>query len=196
MTQLTILLPAAGASRRMRGRDKLVEEIGGQPLLRRQVIVALGTGTPVLVTLPAEDGARARALAGLDCTRVTVGDPAEGMAASLRAGHAAADAGHALMVLLPDMPDLTTDDLARMIARFSTHPDTVLRATSEDGVDGHPVILPARQRARIPALRGDTGARSLIANEKVARLALPGNRATTDLDTPEAWARWRARQAG
>ena len=39
-----ILIPAAGGSTRMRGRDKLLEDVGGTPLLARQVRVALSTG--------------------------------------------------------------------------------------------------------------------------------------------------------
>ncbi|WP_412506377.1 NTP transferase domain-containing protein, partial [Roseovarius sp. SYSU LYC5161] len=52
MADLVILLPAAGASARMEGPDKLLEPVDGMPLLRRQVLMALATGAPVLVTLP------------------------------------------------------------------------------------------------------------------------------------------------
>ena len=34
MGSVAILIPAAGASSRMRGRDKLLEPVRGQPLLR------------------------------------------------------------------------------------------------------------------------------------------------------------------
>ena len=49
-----ILIPAAGRSSRMRGRDKLLEQVGGIPLLRLRVEAALATGHQVLVTLPVE----------------------------------------------------------------------------------------------------------------------------------------------
>ncbi|MCV6595140.1 MAG: NTP transferase domain-containing protein, partial [Silicimonas sp.] len=60
-----LALPAAGASSRMRGRDKLLEPIGGVPLLRRQALAALTTGCPVLVTLPEGNEPRRAALEGL-----------------------------------------------------------------------------------------------------------------------------------
>ena len=38
---------------------------------------------------------------------------------------------------------------------------------------------------------GDDGARDLLKGETVTSVPLPGDHATLDLDTPEAWARWR-----
>ena len=50
---LPILILAAGQSSRMRGRDKLLEEIDGVPLLRRQVDMARAAGLgSVFVTVP------------------------------------------------------------------------------------------------------------------------------------------------
>lgn len=192
---LVILLPAAGASARMRGADKLLETLGGTPLLARQAARALETGARVIVTLRPGDTARAAALRPLACARlalVDVPDAAEGMAASLRAGIAALPPGaEAVMILPPDMPDLTTEDLARVIDARAAHPDAILRATSADGRPGHPVIFPARLFPAIAALRGDTGARVILAAESPVSIALPGSHALTDLDTPEDWAAWR-----
>ena len=41
MSNFPILILAAGQSRRMRGRDKLMEVVEGQPLIRRQAEMAL-----------------------------------------------------------------------------------------------------------------------------------------------------------
>lgn len=197
---VAIVLPAAGASRRMRGPDKLLEPVDDMPLLRRQALAALATGAPVLVTLPEPEGARGAALDGLGVVRVAVPDAAEGMAASLRRAAAALPAGTgAAMIVLPDLPEITTDDLrALLAARAAALPATpVIRATAADGTPGHPVILPARLFPRLATLRGDAGARALLAGETVRAVALPANRATTGLDTPEAWAAWRrARSEG
>ena len=53
-----ILILAAGASSRMRGRDKLLQPIRGKPILRMVVDMALATGAPVMVTLPPASGPR------------------------------------------------------------------------------------------------------------------------------------------
>jgi CTP:molybdopterin cytidylyltransferase MocA len=191
--EVAVLLPAAGASRRMRGRDKLLEEVRGRALLRERAEVALSVSDDVLVTLPPEGAARAAVLDGLPVARRVVARAAEGMAASLRAGadRARARAAAGLMVLLPDMPDLTAGDLATALAAFDGR--AILRATSQDGRPGHPVIFPAAILPEMAALAGDEGARALLSRHPVIFCALPAERAITDLDTPEAWAAWRAR---
>lgn len=196
MTTVTILIPAAGFARRMRGADKLLEPVAGEAMLHRQARLALATGAPVLVTLPPDAGARAQALGELAVTRVVVADPGEGMAASMRAGVAAVAPGAAgLMILLADLPELEADDLRGMIAAFAAAPDGILRATSATGAPGHPVIFPADLLAELAQVAGDTGARDVIGRhrDRLRDHALPGERAITDLDTPEAWAAWRAR---
>ena len=189
-----ILLPAAGASSRMRGRDKLLELVAGQPLLHVMAARACQVSAHVAVTLGAGQDARAQALTGLHVHPLTI-EATEGMAASLRAGAFWALQGPAsrLMVLLPDMPDLTTDDLRHLIADAAHHPDRPLRATSIDGRPGHPVILPRKLWPAMTQLQGDMGARALMAAHPPRFCALPGQRALTDLDTPEDWARWRGR---
>jgi len=191
---VAILVPAAGASRRMRGRDKLMEEVRGRPLLADRVAVALDLDADVLVTVPPGGAARAQALAPLMGPRLwveEVPDAGEGMAASLRRGAKWAEArgAGAVMVLLPDLPDLTGADLRAVWDAFDGQ--RILRATAEDGRAGHPVVFPARLLPEMAALRGDEGARVILAAHDVARVALPGCRAVTDLDTPEDWAAWR-----
>ncbi len=187
-----ILLCAAGASGRMRGADKLLEPVAGVALLRRQALAGLATGTRVLVTLPPDRPRRAAALDGLAVEPVPVPDAAEGLAASIRAGVAAARGG-ALLVMLADMPDIGAEDLALLIAGHAAAPDAVIRAAAEDGRPGHPVLFPARMAAALAGLRGDRGARDLLRAEMPVLVPLPGCRALTDLDTPEDWAAWRAR---
>ena len=106
-----ILILAAGSSSRMRGADKLLEEIEGDPLLTRSARVALATGCPVTVTLPPDRPARLAALQGLAVTPIIVTDAARGMAASLIAGLRALPAASPVLMVLADLPDLTTEDL-------------------------------------------------------------------------------------
>lgn len=189
-----ILLLAAGSSSRMRGGDKLLEPVGGEPLLTRIARAALATGAPVTVTLPPDRPARLAALAGLTVAQVTVPDPAQGMSASLAAGLAAIPAGRGVLLLLADLPEITAQDLSHLLALWQQEPEAILRATAEDGTPGHPVCFPPDLRDDLLTLRGDAGARAVLIRHR-ARLRtvpLPGTRATTDLDTPEDWAAWRA----
>ncbi len=186
-----ILIPAAGSSSRMRGGDKLLEQVDGTPQLARAATAALATGCPVAVTLRPDDAARTAVLAGLAVTLIPVPDAATGMSASLRRGAAACPPGHALMVLPADMPDIGAMDLGRMLAAQQVHPDRILRATGQDGRPGNPVLFPPRLVPRFADLTGDEGARRLLPGESLVPVVLPMRRALTDLDTPEDWATWR-----
>lgn len=180
----------------MRGGDKLLERIAGKPLLRVMLQrAARATDGPVLCTLPGPDHPRAACLDGLKVLPVFVADAAEGMGASIRAGVAALPDGcDAVMILPADLPELTEVDLARMLSVQAAQPGAILRAIDCDGRPGHPVVFPADLFASLAACRGDTGARDLLRDHagRVVTVPLPDRHATTDLDTPEDWAAWRA----
>ena len=190
---MRLVLLAAGASRRMAGRDKLLERVDGVALLRRQALAALAAGVgPVAVTLPQPFGARGLALEGLAVTLLAVPKAAEGMSASLRASAIWA-AGEALMLCPADMPEITAEDFATMARAYDGAP---LRAVDQDGNTGHPVVLPPALLGLVGALAGDKGARSILREHPPRAVPLPGRHATLDLDTPEDWAAWRALRPG
>lgn len=190
---LHILILAAGRASRMQGRDKLLEPINGEPLLVRMLRLALETGCPVHVVLPPDRPLRIAAIGALPVHRVIAEHAADGMSESLKAGLAALPHTVAVMVLLADLPEIDSADLKAMIAAHHAHPAAIIRATSQAGTPGHPVIFPGRLRADLVALSGDEGARLLLKRhaEAVVPVALPDEHATTDLDTPDDWAQWR-----
>lgn len=196
---LAIVILAAGQSSRMRGQDKLLEQVAQKPLLAVMAQRALATGLAIYVCLPNDTGARHRMLAALDVTLIAVPDAPLGMSHSLRAGiRALPPQISAAMILPADMPELTSDDLATMAQAYLDAPiGHILRGATADGRAGHPVIFPRSYFAEILALTGDTGARSVIgANaSQVLQVLLPNQHALTDLDTPESWTQWRATQS-
>ncbi|MCB2093427.1 MAG: nucleotidyltransferase family protein [Rhodobacteraceae bacterium] len=200
MATVDILIPAAGSSRRMAGRDKLLETVGGVEQLRRVAAMAASFafdhGSHVHVTIPATgpfNPARKRALMGLRVAILALPDAHEGMAASLRAGAWAARDAEGLLVLPADMPEIDRADLDRMTAVFGEDSHYPLRATTEDGAPGHPVIFPRRLLGELMVLSGDQGGRAVLRDEEVRTCPLAGQRARVDLDTQEDWENWRAR---
>ncbi|MFN7003370.1 MAG: NTP transferase domain-containing protein [Roseinatronobacter sp.] len=191
-----ILLPAAGASRRMRGGDKLLEPVQGRAVLRLMAERACSVALHVAITLRPDDADRHAAVAGLPLTLLEVPDASEGMAASLRAGAVWAMGlpVEALMIALPDMPDITAGDMRALIADHAHHPAQPLRASDLARHAGHPTILPRNLFPEMLRLSGDTGARNLLRTHPSRLYPLPGSRALDDLDTPEDWAKWRAGQ--
>ncbi|WP_425090367.1 nucleotidyltransferase family protein [Tropicimonas sp. S265A] len=197
MTDRIVIL-AAGQSTRMRGADKLLEDVAGQPVLRRLAITALSLGWPVHVALPAADHPRTKALEGLEVEVHAVPEAAEGMGATLRemARNLGADTS-GLLVMLGDMPDIDTQDLARLVAARDAQPDAAIwRAATRDGAPGHPILFAGETLPAFDRLSGDDGGRAVVKAfaDRVHLVPLPGVRARLDLDTPEDWARWRASQ--
>ena len=195
MTPL-IAIPAAGMSSRMKGRDKLLVPIEGIPLLRRQTNAALATGLNVLVLIRPDDTERRDALPNDPKLQIsTVSDAAEGMAATLRSAAAAAN-NQPLLILLPDVPGVTTEDIQCVLTAFADHQGTkVVRASDAEGRPGTPICLPANVLSRFLTLKGDEGGRAALKAEEVELIRFNTNRATRDLNTPEDWAEWRAEHA-
>ena len=196
MAPLTLLIPAAGASLRMRGGDKLLELVDGVPMLRHQARLARAVCDRVLVALRPNDAARRAVIRDLALTLIDVADAETGMAASVRAG-AARCAGRAMMILPADMPELTLADLRAVIGVYDQKPNQIIRATAQDGTPGHPVIFPPDCLPMLRVVQGDEGARSVLAanRHRIHLIALPDQHALTDLDTPEDWANWRSNRS-
>lgn len=195
-TMPNILVLAAGQSSRMRGRDKLLEKIDGEPLLHRTVRQAVGTGARVFVTVPWDNYARGEAIAELPVVQIVVPDSDDGLSESLKTGVEAMPDGP-VMVLLGDLPELTSNDLKLVAQSIIDHPDAVAwRGATAQGKAGHPVVLSSDLRPSVSDLTGDEGAGKLLRGlgDQVVLVPLPDRRALTDLDTPEDWAAWRAAQ--
>lgn len=199
MTDMPIVVLAAGQSSRMRGDDKLLQMIDGETLLHRQARIAREvTRGAVLVALPAAPHPRYDTLKGLDVTPIPVPEALEGMNASLRTSFAALPDGvPSAMLLLADLPELTAEDL-RLVTRISREEREYLiwRGCTEDGKPGHPIVFSAALFPEFARLSGDGGGREVVAaaGNQVRLVPLPGQRARLDLDTPEEWAEWRGRR--
>lgn len=192
---IAIIILAAGSSSRMRGRDKLLEDIDGIPLLRRTVLRAAATGMAITVALPAAPHPRYAAVAGLGVKVVPVAEAQQGMGTSLRAAIASLPPDtRAVMVMLADMPDLTSDDLDTILHVVDLNSETLIwRATTQDGAAGHPTVFRDTLFAALKAVEGDTGGSAVVKthSDQTLLVSLPDTHARTDLDTPEDWAEWR-----
>ena len=196
MRRSAILIPAAGASSRMAPRDKLMEAVGGVPLLRDRALAALATEAPVVVTVPPDRPERRRAIEDLPLRIVVVPDAAEGMGTSIAAGASALRDVPGVLILPADMPAIRTADLAALLDAFEAEPTAIHRGASRSR-PGHPVVFPQDLIEPLTRLRGDEGARAILRGNagRVRLHPLPDDAALIDLDTPEAWEEWRAQSS-
>ena len=190
---IPVLILAAGQSARMRGTDKLMQDVHGQPLLLRQIKRARHIG-PVFVALPNADHPRLAAIG--NATPLFIPESCEGIGGTLRGAVKRLPAGP-FMLLLPDLIDLDSSDLTAILNASREHPDCLIwRGATPDGKAGHPIIFAASLRPEFEKLHGDTGAKSVI-NPLKSRSYLhkfPDNRARNDLDTPADWDAWQLKK--
>lgn len=179
----------------MQGKDKLTLPVKGIPLLRDRAQIALATGEPVFIALPAPDHPRATLVVDLPVALLSAPDAALGLAHTLRAAVAALPPCNRFLVLLADLPEITTTDLQTILAAPANHPEALIwRGATASGAPGHPVLFDASLRPHFATLSGDTGADPVIRAHRAQTVLvpLPANHARRDLDTPEDWATWRA----
>ncbi len=190
----------------MGGADKLLEKVDGVPILRRTALEAIRADLgPIVVGLRPDDRGRKKALRNLPVEIIQVPDAEAGLSATLKAGaewaiaailaHKEDDYEYSGMcILLPDMPEVTCDDLNKIDRAFQASGGACIRSITADGQPGHPTVFPLHVLRDFEVLTGDQGAASMFEAERVELVALGGNRARLDLDTPEDWAAWRARR--
>lgn len=187
------ILLAAGTSSRM-GHDKLLEELEGETLLRRAARQAFEAGLdPLLVVVSARRDDHARELAGLDVVRVENDAPDEGKSRSVKLGLAAVpDRAIAAVVLLADMPLVTTDMIAALVARYRAGEAPIVASRYGD-VFAPPTLYDRSKFGELLAMQGKGCGKAVVkANlDRVEAVDWP-EEALTDVDRPEDLERVRA----
>ncbi|MGO7956706.1 nucleotidyltransferase family protein [Rhizobium leguminosarum] len=188
---VAIVILAAGKASRMGagGKHKLLAEFDGVPLVRRSALTALGADAASVIVVTGHRRSEIEAaLDGLALTFIANPNYARGMASSLIAGFSSRDADSAegILVMLADMPGISTTHLDALISAFrNAGGEAVVRAVSR-GKPGNPVILPRSLNQAVLGLEGDVGARDIIATSGLPVLDVDvGDAALLDLDTPE-----------
>lgn len=181
------LLLAAGAGTRF-GGDKLLAELDGQPLAAH-ALATLGAATDtVLAVVRPGDAALRALLTGRGARVVECADAHLGMGHSLACAARQALPGAHVIVALADMPRVSActvqavADALRGGARIAV--------PTHAGQRGHPVGFAASVRPQLETLRGDTGARGLLAahSAQVTLVPVQDPGCVLDVDTPAALA--------
>lgn len=188
-SRIAVIILGAGKSTRMGGPNKLLARLNGKSLVRHAGEAATGVSPSqtLLVTGHLAEQVSAE-VSGLDIMPVFNPDFEDGMASSIRAGmKALAPETDAVIILLGDMPMITSAEIGTMIETYRGNPNGLIVAATADGKRGNPVLWDKRFFHELATLRGDIGARHIIAENPgfVAEVEI-GPSARLDLDTPEA----------
>lgn len=187
---------AAGMSSRM-GSNKLLEDVGGKPMIRHTVEAACASqAEPVLVVTGHAGPAIRQALGGLAVQFVDNPDYSMGLSTSLTAGlNALPEDCDGAVVLLGDMPGINAALIDRLIAGFDPAEGRAICIATRHGARGNPVLWARRFFPEMLAIEGDVGARNLISayGELVCEIEATDDAPVTDIDTPEALTAYRTR---
>ena len=180
MPGIGIVVLAAGRSTRFAagGGSKLLALAGDTPLVRLAVNAALDAqvGEVVVITGDRSDDV-ARSLAGLPARVVREPRFADGMATSLGRGVLELRAADAIMITLGDVPGVLPEAYRRIAARWqATGAAIVVPRYADATAPSPPTLFGSALFDELLALRGDVGARSIIARH-----------ASVVVEEPMAW---------
>lgn len=180
---------AAGCSRRMGKQNKLLLEVEGVSMVEQIVATAQASDVEQVIVVTGHEAERIEQLLGnTDATLVQNPDYATGMASSLRTGlNAVADGIDGALILLADMPYVSSEQINELIAEFNPLIERDIVAPFKDGRRGNPVLWASRYFDEIKTLTGDIGARSLLQEYAANIWDVPVNsdEVFIDFDTPE-----------
>jgi molybdenum cofactor cytidylyltransferase len=194
--QVAAIILAAGRSSRM-GRNKLLLELDGKPILCHAVDHVIAAGIREIVVVTGHQASKVKAALGDRPVRVIEArEHRLGMSASLKAGiRALGPKTEAALVALGDMPQISAALIRRLIAAYNPVEGRGIVLPTFEGKRGNPVLFDRRYFDAMLALEGDVGARHLIGehDDQVAEVAVEDAGAFADVDTPEAYDRLLAK---
>jgi molybdenum cofactor cytidylyltransferase len=199
--RIAALILAAGTATRM-GSNKLIEDVGGTPMVARVAQSVAGSkAQPITVVTGNQADKVKQAMNGIEATFVHNPDFAQGLSTSLKAGIAALTPGiesgdiDGVMVCLGDMPLVNARTLDKLIAAFNPLEGRAIVVPVHDGKRGNPVIWSTQYLAEMKSIGGDQGARKLLDlhADEVSEVQIDDESVLFDVDTPDKLADVRAR---
>jgi molybdenum cofactor cytidylyltransferase len=187
------IILAAGASTRM-GNNKLLVELGGEPVVRRAARRALEAALdPVIVVLGHEPDRIRAALGELRVQTAVNARFADGLNGSLAVGLDALPAAvGAVVVMLADMPFVTADMVAGLVAQYRAC-EAPLVVSEYDGVPAPPVLYDRALFAELRETRGEGSGREVMHRHRAGAAVLDWPATSlADLDVPDDLARVRS----
>lgn len=184
---LTSAILAAGTSSRL-GQPKQLLKISGQSLIRRAALAVLNAQTARVLVIVGRDASAIEAeLHDLPVEIVVNSDWSEGMASSVRAAVATVgDSSHADGLLLTpcDLPLLSSEHLRALIEKYQSENAPIVASRYNETL-GAPLIIARALWPELLELRGDVGARRVIARHETSFIEWPDG--AFDVDTREDW---------
>jgi len=184
---------AAGSSTRMQGSHKLLELVGGLPMVTSAVAAALASGLEPVVVVTGHMAAEVQAVLPEGARVVHNSAHADGLASSLRTALRALPPDlDAVVVSLGDMPFVRARHFEAVVQAW--RPGSIV-VPVRDGRRGNPVLWSAMFIDEMCDLHGDAGAKQIMVRYPEAVIELPADddAVLTDVDDADDLERIRQR---
>lgn len=161
---IAVAVLAAGQGRRF-GSDKLMVDLGGIPigLHVAQTLAPMPFGWRFAVCSKSAALAEQLSHAGIEIIANDTPDTGQAHSLHLAVKAAEATAANALLVVLADMPFVSANHIADLVAAY----DGDILASTDGAAPMPPAIFPRDTWPMLLATSGDTGARGLLKNARL-----------------------------
>jgi len=188
---IAAVVPAAGASVRMGGANKLLLPWGSSTVIEGVIDGLIECGIADIVVPLGRDAEKVRQCLRNAPVRIFYNTLHEdGMSTSIVQGvkllHEASDG---IMIALADMPVVRPSTLKTLCAEFRGHAGQSTIVPVLEGRQGNPVLFPSSLRNELLLLDGDRGAKALLDrhNDSVIHVPVDDPGIFLDIDTMEAY---------
>ncbi len=189
------VLLAAGQSKRMGDRNKLLYEIEGRPMIHHALSMLQRTAVQRICVVLGHEAERVEAVVRrvqgpIEVRFTRNAEYQKGLSTSIRAGVdalATQPRVDGALFVLGDMPWVKSEDVDRLIDAFVPQGRSICIPVHR-GRRGNPVLWAARYFADMQKLTGDTGARQLLQqfSDEVFEVPVSDRGVHFDVDTEEA----------
>lgn len=190
-TPISAIILAAGSSRRMEGRNKLLLPFGNKTILETVIEALLSIDLREIIVVTGHEREKVESVVSASPVRpVYNSDYQEGMAASIKTGIVALQSQNTgILICHGDMPLITPGLVKKLATAFQSTPDGTIVLPFFEGRHGHPVIFSTHFREELLQIEGDKGARTIIQRypEAVVKVPISDPQISLDIDTQEEY---------
>ena len=183
------IILAAGQSKRMLKDNKLLIKINKQYMIEKIVDTALNSSADsTVVVLGHQNNVIQEIIQNKEVITTINEDYKKGLSSSLQCGISALpDDCDAAIIILADMPNIEIKVLNSIINNYNPKKNKSIIIPTFNGKKGNPILIDRKYFPDILKVKGDKGAKDIIANNKNYVLEIPQNNSSVldDIDTKE-----------
>ncbi|MEM9709902.1 MAG: nucleotidyltransferase family protein [Pseudomonadota bacterium] len=189
MAKVAAIILAAGLSRRMGAKNKLLLPVRGRPMIAGVVGEYLGAAEDVRVVTGHEAERVGQALADLPVKLVHNPDFESGQPSSVAAGLRSLDGQDLVLVGLGDQVDLRSRHIEALLKAHFAHGGRKISVPHSAANRGNPIVIPGAMVAQILDDGRNPGCGRFTREnpDLVEKIAFEDPAYFTDVDTPEAY---------